>query len=238
MKKHGFCIFLALVLPLWLAAPVNAEQSCQDLLGVDFLDDLVFFGESTTTHLRQRSPLRSSQIWANVSGTAQLDSNLAFRSVVDPQSGQSVPLVELAKNEQPDCMVLSFGLNGITGFSMNVENYLQKYQKLMDDILKASPNTHFLIQSIYPVADANLQRNWSFNATPKQINDKIDVLNQSLKSYCENLTNADFMDTSCNLKDKDGFLRAEYTTDGIHLTDGAYRVILKDLASQRKDLKS
>ena len=238
MKKHVICIFLALVLPLWLAAPVNAEQSCQDLLGVDFFSDLVFFGESTTTHLRQRSPLAPTQIWANSSGTARLDSNLAYRPVVDPQSGKSVPLAELAKQKQPCCIVLSFGLNGITSFSTNVEDYLQKYQKLMDDILQVSPNTHFLIQSIYPVAEANLQQNWGFNATPTQINEKINHLNQSLKSYCLHLKNADFIDTSCNLKDGDGFLRAEYTTDGIHLTKAAYQVILKEIASKRKDQKT
>ena len=131
MKQNVLCIFFALALLFTLDAPVNAEQSCEDLLGVDFLDDLVFFGESTTAHLRQRSKLRPSQIWANPSGTARLDSNLAHRPITDPQSGQLVQPIELAKELQPRCMVLSFGLNGIVSFSMDTEDYLRKYQKLM-----------------------------------------------------------------------------------------------------------
>jgi hypothetical protein len=238
MKKKSLCILFALVLLLQNTTHVNAEQSSEELLGVDFLNDLTFFGESTTTHLRQRSKISPSQVWANQSGTARLDSNVAYRPIVDPQNGRPVTPVELAEKTRPSLIVLSFGLNGITAFSQDVEDYLQKYQKLMDELVEASPQTRFLIQSIYPVAKADLQRDWKFSASPREINEKIELLNASVKRYCERLDNADFVDTSCKLKDKDGFLRPEYTTDGIHLTEAAYEIILTEIELQRKELAS
>lgn len=231
--KHVFCIFLVIPLLFQGIPNVNAEQSFEELIGVDFLSELIFFGESTTTHLRCRSKLRSSQIWANESGTARLDSNLAYRPVIDPQSRRHALPVDLAKELQPKYLVLSFGLNGIAAFSQDVDDYLRKYQKLMDDFSQVSPNTRFLIQSIYPVAIAELQQNWSFNDTPKAINEKIELLNNSLQAYCKGLENADFIDTSCVLKDDAGFLRSDCTTDGIHLTEAAYQIILKEISLQK-----
>ena len=238
MKRNVICIFFAMALLLQGIPTVNAEQSCTDLLGVDFLDELVFFGESTTMHLRQRSQLNPNQIWTTASGTASLDSNSAHRPVIDPKDGSSTTPAELAKRDQPKWVVLSFGLNGIIGFAEAPEAYLKKYRRLMDAITEGSPDTRFLIQSIYPVADTALQRDWQFSVSPREINERIDCLNGVLKDYCNGLSNADFVDTSCNLKNADGFLRPEYTTDGIHLTEAAYREILNKIVAHRKDESS
>ena len=228
MKKKLLCILIAVAVFIPCAASVNAEQTSLDLLGVDFLDQCIFFGESTTAHLKQRSALRAEQVWTTASGTARLDSNLANRPILDPKTNQSATPVELAKRDQPQYMVLSFGLNGIAEFSKAPDNYLAKYQKLIDALKEVSPNTCFFIQSIYPVARDSLQKNWQFYASPTEINQRIELLNQSLKSYFSQHSQVYFVDTSCNLKDSNGFLRDKFTTDGIHLTAAAYEVILEE----------
>ncbi len=237
MKKI-VCILFATVSLFLGTISVSAEQSTKDSLGADFIDRLTFFGESTTTHLLHRSKVSRTQVWANPSGTARLDSTISDRPIQDPRSERFLSPVELAEREQPEFIVLSFGLNGIMDFEKDSADYLKKYQKLIDALSKASPHTHFLIQSVYPVADRPHQSDWRFSVSPLEINRKVEHLNNRMKEHCQTLPNADFVDTSINLKDKDGFLRPSYTTDGIHLTEDAYHEILAQFCEYGKSLSS
>lgn len=233
MKKRIFCFICSALLLFSGSVPISADSLDEKPIGTSFIDRLVFFGESTTTHLRGRSTLRAEQIWANESGTARLDSTLASRPIKDA-SGVSITPVEVAKRERPDFIVLSFGLNGIMDFARDPSDYLAKYQKLIDTLAAASPNTEFLIQSVYPVAEDDLQADWRFSVKPQEINQKITQLNQCMQEFCETASNCDFIDTSCNLTDQNGFLRAELTTDGIHLNEHAYRLILDSFTEYGK----
>lgn len=230
MKKTLFCLIFAIALFFGHYTNVSAEQSEKDPFGADFMDRVAFFGESTTVHLRQRSAIPDHRVWADRSGTARLDSNLAYKPLTDAKTGRSMTPIELAQRDQPSYLVLSFGLNGIMDFSADPGQYLKKYQKLMDLLSDASPDTHFLIQSIYPVAQKDLQADWRFSVSPQEINEKIDLLNHHLEEYSGTLSNADFIDTSCKLKDANGFLRQDLTTDGIHLNEMAYDLILSSIA--------
>ncbi len=230
MRKRLFCLILFTALCLGHNTNVSAEPSWKDPFGADFMNGVAFFGESTTVHLRQRSSVPADRVWADRSGTARLDSNLAYRPLTDAKSGQSMTPIELAQRDQPSYLVLSFGLNGIMDFSADPDQYLKKYQKLMDLLSEASPDTCFLIQSVYPVAQKDLQADWRFSVPPDEINEKIDLLNGYLEKHCDTLSNANFIDTSCKLKDPNGFLRRELTTDGIHLNVAAYRLILSSIA--------
>ena len=227
--KRILCIIFAIILSLLGTRLVSAEESSKDLLGADFIDRLTFFGESTTAHLAVRSKVSRSQVWANPSGTARLDSTLSQRPLKDPKSEKFLSPVELAHRERPEFIVLSFGLNGIMEFEKNTADYLLKYQKLIDALAKASPDTRFLIQAIYPVADLSHQAEWNFSVSPAEINQRINRLNDSMKERCRALSNVDFINTSVDLWDENGFLKGSFTTDGIHLNQEAYVQILEQL---------
>ena len=228
-RKRILCIIFATVLSLLGTRIVSAEQSPKDLLGADFIDRLTFFGESTTTHLSVRSKVSRSQIWTNPSGTARLDSTTSTRPLKDPKSEKFLSPIELAQRDRPEFIVLSFGLNGIMEFEKDTEDYLAKYQKLIDALQKVSPDTRFLIQAIYPVAEMSHQVGWNFSVSPTEINHKIDRLNDRMKEHCKTLSSIDFINTSVDLRDENGFLKPSFTTDGIHLTEAAYVEILKQL---------
>ena len=220
-------MIIMIVLCFCGTVPLGADQSQKDPFGADFIDGLTFFGESTTAHLQKRSSLRPEQVWANDSGTARLDSTLAQRPIRDAKTGDLISPIEAAERDTPDFLVLCFGLNGIMEFSQNPQDYLQKYQKLTDALSEASPNTRFLIQSVYPVAREEHQADWKFSVSAQEINQKIVLLNGHLERFCEGLSNVDFVDTSCKLTDSEGFLREDFTTDGIHLTSTAYALVLR-----------
>lgn len=195
----------------------------------DRLDRAVFLGESTTTHLRSRGGLREDQVWANSSGTMKLDSGLLSRPILDSRTGESLTIPQAAERYRPETLVLSFGLNGVTGFIQNKDLYLGNYQKLIERIRQASPTTRIVVQSVYPVASAEHHAEWNFSVPPEQINEYLRTLNCWLEEFCQGLPDVRFADTASVLRDSGGYLRSDFTTDGIHLTESAYCEILRVL---------
>ena len=61
-------------------------------MGKDYIDSFIFFGESTTYHLKSRGVLsggkNTTQVLGNKSGTAILDRDTASTSVILPQTGE------------------------------------------------------------------------------------------------------------------------------------------------------
>ena len=204
----------------------RAELTETEDFGTEYLDRMIFLGESTTAHLRSRSQLRPEQIWANASGTMKLDSALLSRPIQEPLSGRSLTIPEAAAERRPAYLVLSFGLNGITGFVRDKEGYLDSYRTLIERIRQASPDTRIIVQSVYPVAPAECQTDWKFSVPPEAINSYVQTLNGWLPELCAGLPEVRFADTASVLRDGQGYLRPACTTDGIHLTRGAYNEIL------------
>jgi lysophospholipase L1-like esterase len=171
-------------------------------------------------------------VWANNSGTMQLDSSTATRSVNDPQTGETIQFREAVERYRPPTVVLSFGLNGIMHFSENPDEYLANYRKLIEKIRAKSPSTEVIVQSVYPVADLPYQADWKFSITPKEINERVNALNLRLEEACAQIEGTIYADTASAIKDADGFLPASLTTDGIHLTSEAYERILSRLEQE------
>lgn len=225
------CTSCAAYLPAACAMPTDRHEEQAELrstedLGTEYLDRMIFLGESTTAHLRSRSGLHPEQVWANESGTMKLDSTLLSRPIQDPISGNSITVVQAAELYRPEYLVLSFGLNGIMSFIQNRDSYLKNYRALIEQVLRASPDTRIIVQSVYPVARAESQTDWKFSVPPEQINASLQAVNGWLLELCRDIPSARFADTASVLYDGAGFLRTDYTTDGIHLTKSAYDEIL------------
>ena len=202
--------------------------------GIDYQNSLVFFGESTTTHLKSRGVLKdgkkTEQVWANKSGTMLLSPKIISQRIIDPKTGEHLTVEQAAKREQPAYMILSFGLNGIVGFAKNKNAYLESYQKLIDAIQKASPKTAIILQTVYPVTSPVNASDWHFSESVEEVNRMIELVNGYLPALAEANTGVKIADTASILKDANGMLRREYATeDGIHLTEAAYTQILSYL---------
>lgn len=217
-------IFAYLTAPFAHASEISIHE--------DPLAGAVFFGESTTTHLRSRGGIPSTRVWANESGTMRLDSAILSRTVTDGQTQEQLSVGEMISNTRPPLLVLSFGLNGIVAFSENRDSYLGSYKKLILEIQQRSPETRIVIQSVYPVAKEDLQLDWHFSCSPSEINQRITRLNGWLRDLCASTDGVFYADTATALKDPLGYLKPEFTTDGIHLTESAYREILSALPSE------
>lgn len=197
--------------------------------GQGYIDRMVFFGESTTAHLRARGVLtggsETKQVWANETGTMMLDLEILKKKITYPETGESLTIEQAVTRKKPDYMVLSFGVNGLINFHSNPKLYASSYAKLIGAIRTASPDTVVILQTVYPVG----VNQTSFSQDAVTLNGYINELNEQLLTVAEQ-SGAYVVDTASSLKDADGNLSAEYaTSDGLHLTAAAYEAVLHEL---------
>ena len=195
--------------------------------GMEYIDKMIFFGESTTTHLRSRGVLSGGsdthQVWADSSGTKTLSSKLLSEPVIYPPTGESLTVVQALEKEHPEYMVLSFGLNNIAHFVNNKSTFVNNYNKLISAITQASPNTRIILQSVYPVSAACDD----FSVDGTTVCSYTETLNEWIREIAATHANVRFVDTASVLKAADGTLLSAYDVgDGVHLSTDAYTQIL------------
>jgi len=167
-------------------------------------------------------------VWRDQSGTRMLDRRI-LTSLVDYTDREgvtrSLSFEEALLCERPSRLVLSFGLNGILFFQKNTDAFLRDYERLILRIQELSPETHILIQSVYPVRRAE-----SFGCDAATLNSYITALNKCLRDFSKTTDGVSFLDTASVLRDESGYLKKNYDAgDGIHLSNDAYREILRFL---------
>lgn len=195
-------------------------------MGQEYIDQMIFVGESTTAHLRSRGVLRggqgTEQVWSDSSGTMTLDLNILQKTILHPKTRQPMTIAQAAGREKPRYLVMSFGVNGIVGFFQNEGLYRRAYGKLITAIHEASPDTVVLLQTVYPVADNQT----AFGQGAVAVNGYIRRINEMLPAIAAQY-DAYVVDTASVLYDERGNLRADdQAGDGIHLSAEAYRRIL------------
>ncbi len=205
--------------------PVSDQSSVLEQTadyGQNYVDSMVFFGESTTAHLRSRGVLsdgkQTKQVWADASNTMMLSLEILSKKIIYPEIGEEMTIEQAVSLKRPRYVVLSFGVNGLSGFAANQRLYSASYAKLIRAIQAASPETTVILQTVYPVAEQY--------ANAAAVNEKIELLNSWLPQIAKD-NGAYLVDTASCLKDQTGMLRAEFAeTDGLHLKTGAYQEIL------------
>lgn len=198
--------------PVWLPQTADAGQ--------EYIDKLVFIGDSTTYGLKAYGVVNDSQVWTPSSGTLALF-NQSFATIVYPKTGEEIPIVDAVKDAQPEYLVLTIGVNGVA--MMDEESFKSEYIDLIHRIQAASPNTKIICNSIYPVEA-------SYEAKDNGINNaKINAANMWVYDIAE-ATGTHYIDSATVLKDANGYLVAEYGNgDGLHLSPAGFNVVLNYL---------
>ncbi|MBE6699783.1 MAG: hypothetical protein E7584_06060 [Ruminococcaceae bacterium] len=198
----------------------------------DALSGVFFFGESTTAHLSRTGGVLDSdahrqKVLRDESGTRCLDMRILSSPVFyyEGNKAEKISFAEVVERAQPRVLVLSFGLNGLSRWTRDTDVFLRNYRALIDGIFERSPHTHILLQSVYPVGE-----NTGFSAPTQELNRQICKLNGHISSLANEYPNVEYVNTAALLTDADGTLLSIYNSgDGIHLTNEAYRIILRFL---------
>ena len=194
----------------------------------DFLQSLTFLGDSTTAHMQQRSRIASDRIWATKNRYLNLDSRITYARIL-LSNGEECRIAEAAQKLRPAYLVITLGVDyGVYYYRNDQSTFRYYYEKLLDEIKAASPQTVLILQSIFPVG----------RSATVITNEMIAKANETVRAIARD-RDLVFIDQTKALSDEQGYLRPEYcySEDGIHLTASAYDAILKTLSQEEARIR-
>ena len=176
--------------------------------GVDntYFDDAVFIGDSRTEGLILYTGLSNATVYANQG----LMVDTVFTSPVIQMDGQRLSVVEALKRTEFKKVYIALGINE-TGWAYE-SIFIDKYQKLIQEIQAINPQAILYIQEIMPVT-AQTSQTHSYVK-----NDKIQRYNELLAKLAEEM-GVYYIDTGAAVADDGGCLPGDAAIDGIHLKE-------------------
>jgi lysophospholipase L1-like esterase len=198
----------------------EALLSPTDDMGQEYIDKIIFLGDSTTYGLKYYAVLsggkETQQVWTPASGTLTL-SQQGFATIVYPPTGEEIPIRDAVERAKPEMMVITLGVNGVS--FMDEEYFKSEYTDLVNDIREISPDTKIILQSIFPIA-SNYEYQGDINNT------KISAANGWVLSVAEE-TGVKYLNTYSVLIGSDGYMPQEYHNgDGLHLNTDSFNLVL------------
>ncbi len=116
---------------------------------------------------------------------------------------------------KPKKIFLLIGINDIAD-GIDVDTIADNYERLVDEILTASPDTRLYLQSVMPVDT----RDTRFKGLIGR-DGRIPVLNEKIRDIAKR-KNLTYIDLWPALADSDGRLDRRYSNDGLHLLGDGY----------------
>lgn len=234
--KLSFLRSLALFLmAIMLCVPALAEEPSptprlpDDQL-YSFFDGALFVGDSITRQLhvyvieqRREDPsyfagarfLTAQSYALYTASRKQLmpeTVNLAYR-------GRSMTMYDIIEEIRPPRVFILLGVNDYVG--EKIEKAVGWAERIVDVTAQVSPGTHVIFQSLTPVTPAFCRK--------RDYSTLWDQYNDALRAMCER-KGAGYVNIAEALKNEDGYLRPEYSSDGeYHLNPAGLRVWLNCL---------
>ena len=189
--------------------------------GQAYQDKIIFVGDSTTHHLKNRAVLPggkdTKQVWTPTSGTLTL-AYACTAKILCPDTDTEMTIMDAAGLRQPEIMVITLGMNGIS--FMDEAAFKSVYATLINGVRRQSPDTKIILQSIYP---REAEGNENYASITQDMIDNANMWVCDLAQDC----GVYYLDTQTVLKDENGFLQTRYGVgDGIHISREGYNTIL------------
>lgn len=117
----------------------------------------------------------------------------------------------------PSKIFLLIGTNDLRD-GKSQEAVVQNIEKIIEEIQTNRKQADIFVESLYPV-NASVS-----SAVGIRSNETIQNINVQLKEYCKE-KNLTYIDLHAKLQDEQGNLQAQYTVDGLHLSDAGYQIV-------------
>ena len=206
-------LWLALLLSLACALPGGAEKLTQAQL-ISYYDNAVFVGDSITAQLlvyMRETQRKDPDFFPKVKFlTAQSYSlytasrkNLLSGKPNLKYRGEEMPLCRILKELKPSKALILLGTNDYIGET--IEKGITYDERIIDLAAEFAPDTQIIFESLTPVTRAFCKR--------KDYRALWDNYNEALEKMCAE-RDVPYIDISTALKDEEGYLRENLSSDG------------------------
>ena len=199
--------------------------------GQEYIDRIIFLGESTTYGLQSYGVLKdgvnTTQVWTGATtkygktvsaGTMSLSPAIVNTKIFFPDTQTAMTIKEALEIKNPEYLIITLGLNnGASYYSEKEFKYC--YRLLLDTIRETSKDTTIILQSLFPVSKSCTIKAY----TPQRLATCNEWLYDIAREY-----DLRYLNTSEALSDTDGYLKDNFDNggDGIHLNkEGLLTVI-------------
>lgn len=137
--------------------------------------------------------------------------NIKNRGIAGDMTDGVLDRIDEVTASQPSKIFLMVGVNDLIMY--RPEYITNNYKKILENIRQKTPNTKIFIQSVLPV-----------NNKIREIgikNKDITTINHTLEEFALEF-GIIYVNLHSIVSDKDGNLKADFTSDGIHLNGSAY----------------
>ena len=107
-------------------------------------DGIVFFGDSTTAHMKLRGGIPESRVWTGKANTVLFRTVCEGKPIYFEDEERAVSLAEAARERKPKVLVITLGVSGGAGF-MPEEKFVAVYEEMIDTVRKNSPETKIFV---------------------------------------------------------------------------------------------
>lgn len=185
--------------------------------GTDYLNDILFLGDSNTVRLYNNGLISLQQFCAKEGIGTQVALNEGIVTFKKDSNHYTIP--QAVAMMKPRRVVMTFGTND-TG--MEVSDFIAHYTALIQAIQQSYPYTDIIVNTVPPVPADH-------SNYPHMDQAKIDDFNMALLEMCEQL-GVRFLNSAEALKGSDGYGIADYYTSGdIHLKSAGLKAVLNYL---------
>ena len=182
--------------------------------GTDYLNDILFLGDSNTVRLYNNGLISLQQFCAKEGIGTQVALSEGIVTFKKDSNHYTIP--QAVAMMKPRRVVMTFGTND-TG--MEVPDFIAHYTALIQAIQQSYPYTDIIVNTVPPVPADH-------SNYPHMDQAKIDDFNMALLDLCEQL-GVRFLNSAEALKGSDGYGVADYYTSGdIHLKSAGLKAVL------------
>ena len=177
-----------------------------------YFDDAVFIGDSLTTGIQLYNILPDTTVLASVGININ---NIFTNEVISNGNGGQQTILDASNDTPPAEIYTMLGTNGLKG--LGPEETVRYYRQLVQQLKADHPDSIIYVQSLMPINEEIFAANYGYELT----NAEIDECNELLMQMAGE-EEVYFVNCAEAIKDENGELPAEFTTDGLHFRGEYY----------------
>lgn len=137
---------------------------------------------------------------------------------------------------EPAHLFINIGTNDLNAEHLQMEGLVSRYDDILTRIRRRLPDTKLYVLAYYPcnheivMSTPGIAEHFQFRT-----NQRVNEANQAVRALSQK-HDAVFLDLNKDITDEEGNLKAEYTTDGIHIFGDGYMKVLEQLLPVLKSL--
>lgn len=207
----------------------NAEKVLESLAGtqgsngpaVTSLDNFLFIGDSRYSGTASQISALGSNIKNEGVGSARIDE---WKTVA--QNGGTGTVRGTSVNITGNYSGISIQL-GANSVYDNVATATSDMKTFLEELIKIHPNTPIFVNSCMQVNPKANSSGYSWDTA--KMKDCINEFNSDISNYCKQVKNLYYIDISEGLNGTDGYIRSEYTDDGLHCNNNGANVFANNI---------